>query len=86
MNRPELLSRLHDVVTTDRTVVVDEDFVLTHKNWDSMAILTALLAIEEVAGLQMNGDPLAECHRMGEVLDIVEAEWRKANGPAAAQA
>jgi acyl carrier protein len=85
MDRAVLLSKLRDIVTTDPTAVVGEEFVLTHKNWDSMAILSALLVIEEVAGLQMEGEPLAGCRCVKEVLDAVETEWQRVNESAAGQ-
>ncbi len=84
MDRASLLVKLSEIVSPNPREV-GEDYGLTHKNWDSMAILSALLAIEEVTGLQMEGEGLAGCTTVRDVLDRVAGEWeqRQAPGPAA---
>lgn len=53
---------------------VTPEFALTEDNWDSMAVVGAIAAIDECFGVTVDGDALRECQSVGDVLALVQGK------------
>ena len=50
---------------------LSESFELTIDNWDSLAIVTTIVLIDEQFGVIIQGDILGECTSIGELLTAI---------------
>ena len=51
---------------------VNEGFALDPEdNWDSVALLSAISAIDTQYGIQLNGEKLAGCRSLSEVFELI---------------
>lgn len=73
MNKKEIVEKLADVLQVN-AVDLNEDFILTADNWDSVAHLGAIAVIDEVCGIVVPTKALQECSSVGEVLKLVEQQ------------
>lgn len=53
--------------------LVNGDFKLDpDDNWDSIALLSVIASIDEEFNIQLDGDKLAECRSIPEILKLLE--------------
>lgn len=49
-----------------------EEFVLDRDNWNSLAIVAAIVLIDEQFGTTIEGDKLRECTSIGELWQLIQ--------------
>ena len=52
--------------------LINPDFCLVDGNWDSLAVLSTMAAIDDVFDQSISGDVLYDCKTIGEVLSVVK--------------
>ncbi|CDG18380.1 hypothetical protein [Xenorhabdus doucetiae] len=71
MNKTLLLSDLAELLEVDITLLND-DYVLDSKGrWDSLAIVSVIGAIDQHYVVQVNGEDLGLCQRVGDIFNLV---------------
>jgi|GEM_PF-2996572 len=50
-----------------------EGLVLDGSNWNSLAIVSAIVSIDEQFGITVEGDRLRDCGNLGQLLQVVQA-------------
>jgi acyl carrier protein len=73
MDRNELLLKLSDTLQVNADEI-NEDFALDSEIWDSLAILSAIAAIDEVCGITVPAKELKACLKVGDVFALVEKQ------------
>jgi len=71
MNQDDLMLKLADVLQAN-SLEVNEHFVLNDDNWDSVGLLGAIAAIDEVYHVTVPANELKGCKTVGAVLKLVE--------------
>ena len=51
---------------------IHADFSLVSANWDSLAVLSTMAAIDDIFDHSVSGDALYDCKTIGEVVSIVK--------------
>jgi acyl carrier protein len=73
----EFLSKLAEILQADQQAV-GRSFPLTSANWDSLAVVSAILLIDEVYSITIPAKSLAQCTSVGALLDLVLAKVAEA--------
>jgi acyl carrier protein len=52
---------------------LDDGFELNRDNWDSLAIVTVIVLLDEQFGIAITGDKLRECPSVGAMWNLIES-------------
>lgn len=76
MSKEEFIEDLAAIFEVE-TEELHDDFVLDKNNWNSLAIISAIVLIDEQYGITIEGDKLRECLSVGGLLQLIhEAKTR----------
>lgn len=48
-----------------------DDFILDENNWDSLAIISTAAAIDEIYGIEINGNDLENCKNFKDLKKLI---------------
>lgn len=71
MNKTLLLVDLADLLEVSITLLNDDYPLDPEGRWDSLAIVSVIGAIDQHYAVQVNGEALGHCRRVGEIFDLV---------------
>lgn len=73
MEKQPFLEDLANILEVE-PAVLNEDFKLDEGNWDSLAVVAAIAAIDENFNITVNGEALGECATVRELLDLIQSK------------
>jgi acyl carrier protein len=71
MDKTLLLTDLSELLEVDITLLNDDYVLDSEGHWDSLAIVSIIGAINQHYAVQVNGETLGNCQRVGEIFDLV---------------
>ena len=71
MNKTLLLVDLADLLEVSITLLNDDYPLDPEGRWDSLAIVSVIGAIDQHYAVQVNGEALGRCQRVGEIFALV---------------
>jgi acyl carrier protein len=76
MGKEDFMEDLINILEIDSSELTD-DLVLDSENWNSLSIVTAIVAIDEHFGFTIEGEKLRQCDRVGKLMELIEAHLEK---------
>ena len=73
MSKEEFIEDLAAIFEVDIEELHD-DFVLDKNNWNSLAIISVIVLIDEQYGITIEGDKLRECMSVDDLLQLILKE------------
>ena len=71
MDNQEFIADLAAILEIEPEEVHNE-LVLNNDNWNSLAIVSAIVLIDEHLGIAIEGDKLRACSSVGELLSLIQ--------------
>ena len=71
MSKEAFMEDLANILEIDLSELND-DFVLDSENWNSLSIVTAIVAIDEHFGLTIEGEKLRQCDTIGKLMQLIQ--------------
>ncbi|MEQ1974474.1 phosphopantetheine-binding protein [Xenorhabdus sp. SGI240] len=71
MNKTLLLADLSELLEVEITLLNDDYILNSEGRWDSLAIVSVIGAINQHYAVQVNGEALGRCQRVGELFNLV---------------
>ena len=68
----KLIELIAEALEIDKTEAENDLILDPEDNWDSIALLSVIASIDEEFNIQLDGDKLAECKSILEILKLLE--------------
>ena len=68
----KLIEIIAEALEIDKTVAENDLKLDPEDNWDSIALLSLIASIDEEFDIQLDGDKLAECTSISDILKLLE--------------
>ena len=68
----KLVEIIAEALEIDKSVAVNDLKLDPEDNWDSIALLSVIASIDEEFDIQLDGDKLAECRSISDILKLLE--------------
>ena len=68
----KLIEIIAEALEIDKSVAENDLKLDPEDNWDSIALLSVIASIDEEFDIQLDGDKLAECRSISEILKLLE--------------
>ena len=69
----KLIELLADALEIDQSEVSNNLTLDPEDNWDSIALLSVIASIDEELDIQLNGDELALCRSLSDILNLIKS-------------
>jgi acyl carrier protein len=76
MDRSKFMGKLSEVLQVDSDMLT-EDFKLDDEIWDSLAVMSAIAAIDEVYGVTVPAKPLKNCINVRDIFPLIETQLKQ---------
>jgi acyl carrier protein len=73
MSKEAFMEDLANILEID-LLELNDDFVLDSDNWNSLSIVTAIVAIDEHFGLTVEGEKLRQCDNVGKLIQLIQGK------------
>ena len=78
MNRAEILEKINgifrEVFDDDGLVITEKTYSADIEDWDSLAQITLITAVEDMFGVQFLLEDVTKMQNVGDMMDIIERE------------
>ena len=68
----KLVEIIAEALEIDKSVAGNDLKLDPEDNWDSIALLSVIASIDEEFDIQLDGDKLAECRSISDILKLLE--------------
>tara|TARA_B100000212_G_C27328901_1_gene513651 strand:+ start:994 stop:1218 length:225 start_codon:yes stop_codon:yes gene_type:complete len=68
----KLVEIVAEALEIDKSVAENDLKLDPEDNWDSIALLSVIASIDEEFDIQLDGDKLAECRSISDILKLIE--------------
>ena len=68
----KLVEIIAEALEIDKSVAGNDLKLDPEDNWDSIALLSVITSIDEEFDIQLDGDKLAECRSISDILKLLE--------------
>ena len=68
----KLVEIVAEALEIDKSVAENDLKLDPEDNWDSIALLSVIASIDEEFDIQLDGDKLAECRSISDILKLLE--------------
>jgi len=68
----KLVEIIAEALEIDKSVAENDLKLDPEDNWDSIALLSVIASIDEEFDIQLDGDKLAECRSISDILKLIE--------------
>jgi len=68
----KLVEIIAEALEIDKSVAENDLKLDPEDNWDSIALLSVIASIDEEFDIQLDGDKLAECRSISDILKLLE--------------
>ena len=68
----KLIEIIAEALEIDKTVAENDLKLDPEDNWDSIALLSVIASIDEEFDIQLDGDKLAECRSISDILKLLD--------------
>ena len=68
----KLVEIIAEALEIDKSVAGNDLKLDPEENWDSIALLSVIASIDEEFDIQLDGDTLAECRSISDILKLLE--------------
>ena len=68
----KLVEIIAEALEIDKSVAGNDLKLDPEENWDSIALLSVIASIDEEFDIQLDGDKLAECRSISDILKLLE--------------